>query len=668
MPLIYDNENVTTDDLSGEMAPPEKNLEELLHDPAKLYGMVVESSQDAIFLIDQSLTVRYLNKGAARLFRSSVEKIVGKTVDHLFPVPMVERQIENLHKIFKQCKPFYFEGHVQFPHGLEWLGTWLTPLKDPEGRVTAVLGVSRDITRRKEAELRLRDSEALHRMVVELSPDGIVFVDIKAEGVESNPSGARMLGYESPEEMQSLLKSGFEMLPGENHEAAGRVIRKVIEKGSIPVSEAVMVKKDGTRFPVEFTASLIEDREGAPLRIVTIFRDISNRRQAEEELEKRHQDLARANKILANLHRTKDEFIHMVSHELRTPLVTGMGYVELLLNGYLGPVTERMNSGMETARRNLKRLTTLLDEILEYHNLLERTHISGIECASTDLADLCQESSMDFLMRSGRSKEVLTTIFPEGLPTVWADKNRIRQVFSNLLDNAIRHGGENVHITFSLELVGSKSVKAIIKDNGVGISEEFKARVFEPFMKSTETDQGSGLGLAIVQRILEAHESRLELESCLGQGTTVSFILPAASPDSPPSKESSRHTEKMLKGAQERVLIVEDDEDSLAFLSLALSDQNYLIEHARSAEAALEILTEGPVDLVLVALSLPGASSAELCRHMKNTNNIPICILTAHAEENDRRLSTDAGCDAFLLKPVPINDLLQTMRNLLKPD
>jgi PAS domain S-box-containing protein len=268
--------------------------------------------------------------------------------------------------------------------------------------------------------------------------------------------------------------------------------------------------------------------EGRTLGILGINLDITDRMRAEEALRRRNEELRRANRELKRLTRSKDQLTAMISHELRTPLVTGLGYIEMLLEGKLGPVSSAIRSRLSIAQRNLRRLAQLIEGVLRYQRLVAAGFDPAtLRATSFDVARLAEEL-VDEL--ATRREPAPALELDADLPHVTGDRELIRMALSNLLDNASTHAGAGASVSCRLRR-DPQGVEVTIVDDGVGIPAEILDTALEPFIRGASARRGSGLGLAIVQAILKAHGSTIELESERGGGTRVRFRLRAADVD-----------------------------------------------------------------------------------------------------------------------------------------
>ena len=528
-----------------------------------------------------------------------------------------------------------------------------------QGTPYGILAAIRDYSERRKAEIKLRDSEEKFRNLVAAANDAIFLADAETgELLEANDAATKLLGRPVDEivgQHQSTLH------PPEEAERYAQVFRDHVASGRALLTGLEAQHRDGRRVPIEISASVF--KIGDRRVILGIFRDITTRRQVETALAERASALARANIELEKLHRSKDEFIATVSHELRTPLVTGMGYIELLLEGLLGPVAASMNEKMSVALKNLKRLSRLIDNILDFQRLSRRDFTEVPKFSVIDPAGLLRETATEFVMRSGRSPSTVRTEVPDTLPAIRADRDMLSRAVSKLLDNAARHAGPEARITLRAE-TEARGVRIAVIDDGVGMTAEFRDRAFEPFARADSTGPGTGLGLAIVREILKSHGAPVLIESEPGAGTTVRFTVPATALDARcESQDAPAAPPAAIANA--RVLVVDDDTDMLDFIQLALTQRGYRVRIAASAERALSLLEREAADLILLDMALPGMNGDELCRRLKSratTSEIPVLMFSARTERSARTSAEAAGCDGYLVKPISLADLLGAIR------
>ncbi|GEP38785.1 hypothetical protein NPS01_24480 [Nocardioides psychrotolerans] len=351
--------------------------------------------------------------------------------------------------------------------------------------------------------------------------DGIYGVDVDGRVTFINPSGAAALGHRADALLGRHAHDHFHApdLQGLPYPWSGCYVTEAITGIVTNAEEDSYVRADGTRFPVEITASPVVD-EGLVQGAVVVFRDVTQRREVD---------------------RMKNEFLSVVSHELRTPLTSIRGSLGLLAGGVLGELTPSASSVLTIAVQSSERLTRLIDDVLDLERIESGTR--AIEVASIDAGDLVSAAvaQIDGLARSMRIEVEIGSC----IGVVRADEDQIIQTLTNLLGNAIKFSDEGGQVLAdTAPATGPDAVPGAVvfrvRDEGRGIPADKLEAVFERFEQVDSSDArvkgGTGLGLAISRSIVERHGGRIWAESSLGHGTTLYFSLPRVES---PQKESS---------------------------------------------------------------------------------------------------------------------------------
>lgn len=252
----------------------------------------------------------------------------------------------------------------------------------------------------------------------------------------------------------------------------------------------------------------------------------TNRRLA-EDLKGAVASLLKANRELKELDRTKDYFLANVSHELKTPLVSGMGYLDLIRSGGLGPVPSRMKKGIEVAHRNLGRLLRLIEDLLSLARMRHRT--DTIEKSRFDLGGLVRECVASLRARARKVSLDVRVSIPRGLPRVEADERRIHSVLTNVLSNAEKFTPDRARVRIGVTRRGRDRAEVRITDNGIGLGRAKAATAF-PYFKHADDPLvrkygGLGIGLTLAREILKAHGCDIALAGN-ARGAAVTFDLP----------------------------------------------------------------------------------------------------------------------------------------------
>jgi len=490
------------------------------------YQSLIENMREIIFSVDLEGRLSYVTEAVEGLTGLTVDEALGKPFSELIHPDVEADAMESWQRRMSGTGSFNSEWPVRHKDGSRRWVRISTNIMLEDGEPAGITGIAMDVTEERLAQERLRESEARHKELTDLLPQTIFEMDSTGRLVFANRAAFDAFGYDESDLERGV--SVVELILPEDRLRAAQAIAQRVAGEDLGSKEYTAVRKDGSTFPCMVLASPIV-REGAPVGVRGILVDISAQKSVEQELARRNADLVKVNEELARSSRVKDEFIATVSHELRTPLVTGIGYVELLLEGHLGAVPEEVTSAMGVAEKNLKRLRVLVDDILNYDELIRKDMIGSATPEPFELCALLVESAAELRARTGRPQESMEVDCPDDLTVVHADEAMIHAVLSNLLDNAHRHGGDDALVSIRARLEGDQQVHVSVSDDGRGMPPEVVERAFDPFFKKEERAEGSGLGLALVQRILAAHGTDATIESAPDGGTTVSFLL-AVSP------------------------------------------------------------------------------------------------------------------------------------------
>ena len=548
---------------------------------------------------------------------------------------------------------------------------------------------------RAAAALRVAHAglEARFKPIVEQSPFAIAAIGPDGRIREANPAWRRLWGPSEgtlrKDEEPSLGRAGLDTflaraLAGEIVELPARAVEARGNAGT----ELRHVR--GFAYPVK-------DESGRVPEIVIIERDITEDLAAErqlvaanEGLREREEELSRvlAQMAEAQAHREhlleaervaraeaerasqlKDEFLATLSHELRTPLNAIVGWAQILRRG----VNEQtLAQGIETIERNAFAQAKLIDDLLDMSRILAGK--IGLVLARVPVSDIVTAAA-DALQPAAAAKDVTLAADVEAAAHAFVsgDEARLQQVVSNLLHNAIKFTPRGGRIDVVLD-VRDVEIRLVVRDTGQGIAPEFMPAVFERFRQAdgtiTRRHGGLGLGLSITKQIVEMHGGTIAAESAGPErGATFTVTLPLAAES---ATESAAEDPAAREGGQDtslaglRVLVVDDEADARELLRRLLAEQACEVTLASSAVEALEQLAQGPCDVMLTDIGMPGGDGYDLLRRVRAGSYIqPRAIaVTAFARAEDRDRAFEAGFDAHLSKPVNALQLLRTMGQL----
>ncbi|MDQ3472476.1 MAG: ATP-binding protein [Acidobacteriota bacterium] len=409
--------------------------------------------------------------------------------------------------------------------------------------------------------------------------------------------------------------------------------------------------------------------------------EIVERERIEEELRASlsREQIARAEAETAN--RMKDEFLATVSHELRTPLNAIIGWSHMLRGGTLDEATSAR--AIETIDRNAKSQAQLVEDILDVSRVI--TGKLNLNMAPVDVASIIN-AAIDSVQLAADSKDIeLEVTLDPTARHILGDASRLQQVVWNLLSNAIKFTQSGGRVAIRLKRSGREAQIQVI-DSGVGIDADFLPHIFDRFRQAdgttTRRHGGLGLGLSIVRHLVELHGGTAHAFSAgETQGATFTISLPLP-PGAPRVRRRQSETDRVwtrtiTKSPTQslpsltdvRVLLVDDDADTLHVLSVMLADSGAKIEMARSVTGALEVLQWHRPDVIVSDLAMPGEDGYSLIAKVRSLENedeghLPAVALTSHVRIEDRARALSAGFNMFVPKPVEPAELINAIANL----
>ena len=419
-----------------------------------------------------------------------------------------------------------------------------------KGEVTGNMPSS-TATERRQTEGTLRESEALYRNMIELSPDGISTVNTKGMITSCNTIGARMLGYSS-DEMVGKHFSKLGVIRLRDLPQYQKLFRSALQGKVTKSLELTLYRKDGIPLSADVRINLL--KVGGQTIFQSTLRDITERKRLEHELQKKNEQLDAQNEELQSqteelmektreveeATRLKSEFLANTSHELRTPLNIIIGFSELLADEVPGKVNKEQRQCLSDILGSSQYLLNLINEVLDLSRI--ETGKMRLSLTDIDLAEVIESLRSAMMPMLTRRKQSLEVEAEDGLPLVYADKARIRQVLLNLLSNSTKFTPDGGKLKVEAARQDNRCQVSVI-DNGIGIKTEDQERIFEPFSQLDspliQKREGTGLGLMIARQIIEKHGGRIWVESEYGKGSRFTFTLPLTTTDTSLNGDSS---------------------------------------------------------------------------------------------------------------------------------
>lgn len=425
---------------------------------------------------------------------------------------------------FEQERQIYFTKEYRIVTNLgeiRWVTERSMLARDEKGGPSYYQGIIIDITHIKEVESALKESEKKYRMIFENSPLGIFDFDKNGIVTHCNDKIAEILGI--PKER--II--GFNMNISLKDEKMKTAFREVLSLRLGHFEGEYTAEGNGKKAFIKADYSPNVSDDGTLLGGVGIVEDIGERKIAEEKLRKYTAELSKANKELESLDRMKNELLSNVSHELRTPLTSIKGYSDVLMEGSLGEINYQQLRVVNTIIRNTERLRRLIDSLL-YVSMAEAEAIS-YDFSKTYTSELIDNAVTDMAMPiAEKNIEVLRHV-QEDLPQIEGDAEKLTDMLTNILDNAIKFTplGGKISIFAAKE---EEKIHISIQDNGIGIPPDLLPNLFQKFYQIDPSIRrkygGTGLGLFICKKIVDAHKGKIWIESEQRKGTTVHILLP----------------------------------------------------------------------------------------------------------------------------------------------
>ena len=370
-----------------------------------------------------------------------------------------------------------------------------------------------------------------------------------------------------------------------------------------------------------------------------------------------------------NASKMKSLFLANMSHEIRTPLNAIEGFSRIMAE--TDSPEERMNF-MEIIESNNGRVLALINEILDLSRV-EAGEIA-IKKQMTDLNEMCKSIQLMFKFRCPDSVN-LTWSQPNMKVTLNTDQNRLTQVFSNLISNALKHTSKG-SITYGYRLINDgQEVEFFVTDTGSGIAPEDIDHIFQTYVsRDAEQQNGYGLGLALCKIIVEKMNGHITVSSKLGEGSTFRFTLPFEGTIGGLQKNSRITTNSRTIRVNTKtnvqnaplILVAEDEDSNYELVRIVLAKRYRLLRAHNGIEAVTLCEDEHP-DMILMDIRMPDMNGLDATRIIKEVNHeIPIVALSAYAFDENIREAKAAGCDEFLAKPFRVEDLLDTVGKYVK--
>jgi PAS domain S-box-containing protein len=488
--------------------------------------------------------------------------------------------------------------------------------------------------------------------------DGVLVADVDGRLTLMNPAAESMTGWNLAEAHGKPWWEVFSIRHEEGQDCVASPIDRVVQ-GRRVVHEHMplqLTSRTGRTFPIAYSAAPVEDLDGHITGVVLIFRDESERRRTEV--------------ALRNADRRKDEFLATLAHELRNPLAPiSMGLELLKLSRDDPEAAEEIRSMMQ---RQTLHMVRLIDDLLDVSRITRGK--LELRKSAVELADVVRNAVEATRPLLEESEHTLAVHLPDKPLLLYADANRLTQVFTNLLNNAAKYTPREGRIELTAEQM-SAEVSVTISDSGIGIPADKMDCVFDMFAQINESSEfghtGLGIGLTLVKRLVEMHGGRVEVESRgRNLGTTFRVRLPAFPEPLAMANGRPQGSQIVCSKIKRRVLVVDDNTDALESLSRFVTLMGNEVQRARDGLEALEVARSFNPDIVLMDLGMPNLNGYEAARRIRQEpwgREMALVATSGWGQDEDRRRTAEAGFDRHLVKPIALDALREALELPLSP-
>ena len=625
---------------------------------------ITDTLAEGVYVINTQGIIQETNNTACEILGYSKEELLGHEAHGLFHthalnqfIPMHECQ---LYEALVYQKPYYSEEEF---------------FTCKDGTIIPVIVKARPLVRVGRETLLVtafyNNAEAykhqatmkLLQQALEASTNAVVITNKEAVIEWANPAFETLTGYSVGEALgrkpKELIRSGLQ------DDTFYAVMWQTILSGNPWHGELINRRKDGSLYHEELSITPVSGRDGAIEHFVAIKQDVSARKQSFEELKIAKMEAETAMDA-------KTQFLANMSHEIRTPLNAIIGFGDLMKDTSLNEKQTLILSKISNASEILLRI---LNDILDYSKI-EAGKLE-LEIKEISLKEQLLHIEEMFSQTSAQKGLDLHVSLDETIPAfIYADGLRLTQILLNLTSNALKfthEGSVQVSATLVSQDNGQARIRFSVRDTGIGVSEEKIKALFQPFtqadISTTRKYGGSGLGLSIVSKLIEAMGSRIEVQSCEGEGSTFSFVLdvPIAKTKSNASSQDQLASFELPDLREQRILVVEDNIINQEVVKAIIERTGARVVLANNGKEGVDIFMANPDSFtcILMDIQMPVMTGYEATAKIREVDGtIPIIALTAAATIEDKAKVLHSGMSEHLSKPIHPQTLYTLLSNM----
>lgn len=478
-----------------------KEAEDAIKSQSILTKAILDSVTESIFLIDKHLNIISANATAAQRLNKVPEDLIGKS-GLLFISPGITKSRKKyVETAIKTGEPQRFED----VRDSQWFDAHIYPVKDGEGNVDKIAIFARDITQEKEQEIQLKENERKYRTIFESSPEGIVLLDNQGTFIDINGRLFDWVGYR-PEDVIGRHIKDQPLFSSETKKILVKKFRERLQNKNIPPYEIEILARDGHVLTGLVHGSLMYDENGNIVGDLVMISDISQRKALEKKIFEQEK-MAALGRIAS-----------VVSHELNTPL-TNISLAAEMLSSHISPQNKE---DLDIIKSEVEQASDIITRVLDF------SRTDDLQYSTLDLGEIIHEAT-NLVQRQANSQNVTINIPASFSLPMQGDRNRIREVFINILKNALEAADpqKKDHVISINGHIKDSTVVVTITDTGIGVKTESLDKLTDAFFTTKPLAEGTGLGLTIAQWIIRQHGGTLSISSIPQKGTTVTVSLPS---------------------------------------------------------------------------------------------------------------------------------------------
>ncbi len=653
-----------------------KQSEQKLSDSRATMVALISSIPDLIFYKNPEGVYLGCNGAFAELVGRPVEEITGSTDYELFPQEVADFFRNKDADMLSKLESLSNEEWVDYPDGRHvLLDTLKSPFWSSDGKLLGILGISRDMTERKQAEDKLRHADFLNNQALDLTKAGYWHIPLNTgdEYYNSSERAATIFGDPPrPDWRYHLMNEWGANVAAGDKDAAEATFKNYAAalEGTVPRYDAIYAYKrpiDGHVVWIHAMGDVVRDADGKPTDMFGVTQDITEAKLAEDKLRE-------ATQIAEEATRTKSDFLANMSHEIRTPMNAIIGMSHLALQTTLD---KKQRNYIEKVKRAGENLLGIINDILDFSKIeagkmtMEKIDFH-LEDVMDNLANLVGMKTED------KGLELLFNCAADVPTSLVGDPLRLGQVLINLGNNAVKfteQGEIVVGVEKELEDENGALLHFWIRDSGIGMTPEQCGKMFQSFSQAdastTRKYGGTGLGLVISKNLVEQMQGRIWVESEAGKGSTFHFTARFGLQTEPMPRRMFLAEE--LLGV--RVLVVDDNASAREILSAMARQFGLEVDTAQDGQQALNMIVQAeqkqlPYDLVLMDWKMPVMDGVETVQHLQDEqlNKIPsVIMVTAYGREEALSSADQRGVQlkTVLTKPVNASTLLEAIGEVL---